>query len=382
MGFLESLVYYKESFITVTGVYCLSLVLMYIYQAIKRRQALHNASGFLFRMVVILPVVILVGWRSMTTGADTDNFWMEYLVLGKSPLWTVVLHAENGDLLYQLMAWVICKISNANVHIYFAIVAALTLYFVVLTIDKWNLRYSTMAWFLFLFCYGPNLGNQMREMLAVAIMLLGYWYLFQDKKKAFILWSAVATFIHLSALAAAIIAFLIITLNKRKRKGYKFYIILVLATVFCQPVAKVLGMLLFSGTSYYDKYFLVDAQMSVGLGMLLTIIPLVIPAFVLHRHLDKEGRILKMISVTIPARYVGYNYYFVSRMHYYFSGMGIIGLAMALENVSKRNRIFVRWFIIFMVFVYYLTFYFWKDAYTYFPYVFITSQWKISPQMY
>lgn len=363
--------YYKESLVTVTSVYCLSLVLMYLYQAINRKQNISFILKCLLRVLVILPVAIMVGCRGISTGADTDNNWMDYLRMYDNSLSTAINKSTSDDILYRCLAWSVCRISNANVHVYFTVVALLTLYFVVLTIDKWKLRNSTTALFLFLFCYGPNLCNQMRELLAVSIMLYAYWCLYENKRKVFIFWSAVASLIHLSALVAAIISYLIVVFSKKQKKGNIFYMVLVLVTVFCQPISKLLGSLFFSGTKYYEKYFLEASGMSVGLGMLLTMIPIVIPAFVMHHHLDKEGKILKNISVTIPARLVGYDYYFVSRMHYYFSGMGIIGLPMALDNVPYKNRVFVRIFIIIMAIVYYLSFYFWKDASTYFPYVFI-----------
>lgn len=372
MGFVESLVYYRESLMTVTSVYSLSLILMYLYQGINRQQNISHISKCMFRILVILPVAIMVGCRGFSSGADTDNYWLDYLPMNDSSLSTAIAQSTGGDILYRCLAWSICRITNANVHVYFTIVATLTLYFVVLTIDKWKLRNSTTALFLFLFCYGPNLCNQMRELLAVSIMLYAYWYLYEKKSKVFIFWSVVASLIHLSAFAASIITYLIVAFSKKQKKDNKFYIVLGLVTVFCQPITRLIGALLFSETKYYDKYFLEASGLSVGLGMLLTMIPIVIPAFVMHRRLDKEGKMLKIISIAIPSRLVGYDYYFVSRMHYYFSGMGIIGLPMALDNVPYKNRIFVRTFIIIMVFIYYLAFYFWKDASTYFPYVFMS----------
>jgi len=372
MGFVESLMYYRESLMTVTSVYCLSLILMYLYQTINRQQNISHISKCILRVLVILPVAIMVGYRGFSTGADTENYWLNYFPMRDSSLSTTIGQSTGGDILFRFLAWSICKITNANVHVYFTVVAALTLYFVILTIDKWKLRNSTTALFLFLFCFGPNLCNQMRELLAVSIMLYAYWYLYEKKRKVFILWSVVASLIHLSALAAAMITYFIVAFSKKQKKSNTFYIFLGLATVFCQPITRFLGALLFSGTKYYNKYFLEASGMSVGLGMLLTMIPIVIPAFVMHRRLDKEGKILKIISVAIPARLVGYDYYFVSRMHYYFSGMGIVGLPMALDNTPDKNRGFTRIFIIIMVIAYYLAFYFWKDASTYFPYVFMS----------
>ena len=372
MGFVESLTYYKESLVTVTSVYCLSLILMYLYQTISRQKNISHISGFLLRILVILPVAVMAGCRGFTTGADTDNYWQDYLLMHNNSLSSTINKSTGGEILFRCLAWSICRITNANVHVYFTVVAALTLYFVILTIDKWKLRNSTTALFLFLFCYGPNLCNQMRELLAVSIMLYAYWYLYENKRKVFVFMSVIASLIHLSALVAALITYIIVAFSKKTKKGIGFYVVLGLVTAFCQPLAKLLGLLLFSGTKYYDKYFVEASGMSVGLGMLLTLIPIVIPAFIMHHRLDKGGRILKIISVTIPARLVGYDYYFVSRMHYYFSGMGIIGLPMALDNSSDDNRIFARIFIIIMALVYYLTFYFWKDASTYFPYVFVS----------
>ncbi len=367
MSFFQSLSFYGESIVKLWIVFLISSAMVYFYNnVICIKVKLPFVIKFILRIIVIAPISIMVGIRGQTVGADTFNMWNVYVSQSGMSL-EQALAEDASAVLFQLFRWLVSRMTDANVQIYFSLIAFITMYFVILTIEKWKIKESAFAILVFLSCYGPLLFNQARQMIAVSIMLYAYWYAYNKKIKPYVFLSVIAGLIHMSAIPAAVLTYAV-QFNRKSNVRQLVYFILIAVSAFAlEPIMSVVGRL-FVGTKYYEKYFVGYEAVSLGLGLVLTMIPTVIPALFYRRRIDRERKISNTIMLVFPSRLAGYTSYFLYRMSYYFGCVNAIAFAKAVENSTGYKKFFARIIILGMCVVYFLLYYGWSDAYTYFPY--------------
>lgn len=371
MSLIESLVYYWESVLIIVLGYALSIFLF--SQHCKRLQGKKDGQNStseqlknsFFRIVSLLPVAIIVGIRSCETGADSYNVYKYYLRTMDVGLieW---LTANKTSLLYDLVRWLVCHITNGNVQVFLLLLAIVTLYFVLLAIEEWHLKYSGTALFIYYCVFGLVLFDQARQMLAVAIMLYAYYYMHNNMTKKYLGWVIVAGLVHITSFVAGLI---ILALAKRKKQKYQTQILVLSLALCCllMPlVLKAIGII-FEGTKY-AKYAIPTGNGIIGLGFFLALLPNVFLTLLLQKNMDSRNTMRDAILVTIVTRYAGYVSTFLSRMNYYFAGVSIIALPYALENI-KRRRCVAMLLIYGCCAVYFLLWYWWRNAAVYLPYM-------------
>lgn len=342
MSYIYKILGCMDSLTIIWLVFGASIGLMYLYhEKLLKKDGLTLASWqkALCRIAVALPVTLLVALRSRETGADTVNMWNGYLA-SMNLTFFEALSYEPTAVLFFAARWAISHLTGGNVQVYFFIIAAITMYFVVLAIEKWDLKYSATALFVFYSCFGLILMNQARQMISVAILLYAYWYAYHGEWKKYIPFAIVAGMLHLSALLCGVLIYLMQPREEKSWKNKAALIIMAVSVVAMQPMLMLLGELV-RGTMYYSYIDSIRFQM-VGLGFFITLIPTVVPAFLFQRKLDSERRMRNTMLMVAPIRYAAYYSYYLYRLFYYFGSVNVIALPLVLERCSENKRRLVK----------------------------------------
>lgn len=372
MSFIESISYYSDSLMIVCVGYLISIKLFSVYNHQLWKSNLFNNIEFkwwqkiFIRIFTIVPVAIIVGIRGFYTGADTHGVWLEYIKC-ESMSFSELFSYDITALLYNTVSWIICKVTNANVQIFMTFMSTLTLYFIINGIEKWKLKYGGLSLFVFYFCLGPNMMNQSRQMLSVAIMFYAYFYTYNGKKVKYIFFVVLAGLIHLSALPAGIVIWFFNNDNRIKQHKFIFWFTFLVA-IFGMKYLMPIFAIMFRGTKYYT-YFLSVEDNLVGLGLVLVLIPTVIPAFILQKYMDEGNKMRNTIYMTLPFRLVGYYIYYAYRIYYYFSMQNVIAFTYALERMKSKNRFWAIILIVGSCLMWFFMYYGWLSANIYFPYM-------------
>lgn len=375
MSLLESINTHFSSIVILWSGYLLSIGFFYLYNYKYRftyRGKQEGLAGrcvlFVNRTICILPVALTAAFRGMYTGADTYNYWQAYLRFRNNSFWDTVTFDLTG-IFYNIVRWFLGRISNGNVQIFFFFFSFFTLYLLVTTIEKWNLKNGCLALFIFYSCFGPNLLNQMRQMFAVVILLYAYRYAYNKRFKEYFVLGIFAGLFHFSALLSAIIIWILQKDKKNKISEYLFYVGICVGMFGMQYLFTILNMFM-NSTKYGSLYLMetVENDVSIGFGLLLAIMPNIMPVWLFQKRLDKENRFRNTILMTLPARLAGYYSYYVYRIMYYFSIQSIIALPIIVENASK-NRKYIKALIYILCIGYFVCYYVWKGQEIYFPYI-------------
>lgn len=377
MTFSQSFSTYFSSILTIVLTYLLTLFLYRSYckyttrrkkrnckYATRRKKRKHRFVRGVRLTLSLLPVSLLAALRGIEVGADTLNVWSGYLECLKRPL-AEQITIDVSEFFYDLFRWLVCRITNGNVQVFFFLLAFLTLLFVVFAINKWNIKYKCLALFIFLMLFGPNLMNQSRQMLSVAIMVYSFSCLYKGSYKQFVFWSIIAIFTHFSAIIAVTLYLFVYLACKKNRVNVAFLVFLIALAVSSKYLIAFLGR--FVVFEKYTKYFENTESFGIGLGLLLLLIPTIIPTVLAKKEI-RDSRIRNTIYLTAPIRIIGYYSYFLYRITYYFSGITMVALPVAVEQARGTKRAVLRISFIVLPLIYFLLFYCWKDVEVYMPY--------------
>lgn len=372
MDFFESIKTYGDSILYVTLAFIWTIVVFSIYNNKKWLSKNYGYSkigifkSFIWKTISILPLVIMAGIRGYYTGADTHGVWGEFLNCGRMTFREVLLYDITAEL-YSIYSWIVAQITNSNAQIFMASIAFITLYLILSGIEKWNIKYGGLAIFIFLSCLGLNVFNQSRQMLSVAVLFYGYFYAYENYNKKYFITIVIASLIHFVSLPPGLAIWF---LNKKERgmkQSIKFWSIyiasIVLVRYFLNSIIAVLPI------QKYRQYSTISELNSIGMGLVLVCLPTVIMTLILHEYMrGDDKKIRNTILMTLPARLAGYTVYYVYRIYYYFSIQNVIAFPRELEKMSINNRRFYRLLIVSFCLTWFILFYGWLNADTYFPY--------------
>ena len=186
-------------------IYWINLISPFIYgllinTLVKKK---NNAKKIIL-IVFSIQVTLIVGTRTITTGADTFNYYQIFSYLQQNPndfLHTSNVLVNNVEILYRLVCVVCGKVGigfyGANI-----LIAAATMYFFSCAVYK-----MTDDVLISIFLYNSmffvnNMMNQMRASLVFAIVLYATTFLLENKIVHFSFWTILAAGFHTSALIA------------------------------------------------------------------------------------------------------------------------------------------------------------------------------------
>ena len=316
-------------------------------------------------LIIILPS-LLIGFRDFSVGTDTMNRIIEYSKLSYES--TPQIRIEM--ILYDFLRYGCHFISNGNPTFFLLSMSFITLFILVRALDKWIDKISIpLALFVYYALFGMQLLNQSRQLIALSILFYAIPYLLERKYTKYLWCILIASLFHFTASIGIIFALLYF------KEGYfapikkaLFYTAWLLSPVLMYPLLTIANRLV---PDSYRQYLETVTYGGMGFGILLTIIPIIIPIFFYRRYIvDHKSKYLARIALlTYPLRFAGYYSYYLMRLNYYSSVYIVLVIPLIIVNIkSKSKKSFTTLVIIITLVAYYIVHYMYLDAGSMFPY--------------
>lgn len=356
MSFIESI---QQNW--ATGLfYWLFFLISMLFAKIYQKQRLYNepngemkirsldiGSRIFWRVIIIIGPALIVGLRRIDVGYDTWNNWYGYLNIGSSVSFMDTLSDFGNERpLYFLLQYLVYFFSNGNPSFFLFIIAFLTLYFLICGLEKMISEISLpTSLFVYYSLFGLQLLNQSRQMLALSIIVYAIPFILEKKNIKYFILVFIASMVHYTAL----IGILLYLINFSKTKFYKikkwiFYIICLMSPVILLPLLNVISVLV---PNKYKNYLLdLNESGSFGFGLVLNLIPVLIPILIYKRYLKGfvNNYFIRIALLTFPFRLAGYYSYFLMRMYYYGAVILVFIIPTIIRNIENKSQ--KRWAIL------------------------------------
>ena len=128
--------------------------------------------------------------------------------------------------------------------------------------------------------------------------------------------------------------------------------------------------------SSYSWYLEIATFGGVGLGLLITIFPVVTPILIYRRYIkDHSTKYMARIALlTYPLRFAGYYSYFLMRLNYYSLVFMVLVIPLIIRSIeSQSNKKLATFIMVLILVAYYIVHYMFVDAGNMFPYKTIFS---------
>lgn len=357
-------------------VYGISIFMAYCYQ--KKSYYINDNINFkrvLWRILIILLPTFMTGFRSIYYCGKLSDTYSNYLSFIESGTNIHLALQDTRSVFFTIIKYAIFKISSGNVTVYFCIIAFITLYFFLLSVEKRKERANlVLCLFLFYTFLGLRMLDQMRQLLAVSILSYSLCMLENGKRKKSIFYAILSSSIHISALPIYLLFYLYSKVDILNRKRYITVLIMIILAIFIKPTINIISKLNLYG-NYYNEYFTSRVvNVNVGMGLLLDSIPLLfLILYFFRKKPERNERVSSNLLYTFFLfRYMGYFSYFIMRMCYYSYIEGIIYFSRKYENLKyKSSKIIFKIFITIIMISYFLIYFYFimsKEG-MYFPYI-------------
>lgn len=280
------------------------VIIMAVIHALVSGLRYKFLTGDLMRYNTLFHDYRYFGWFSEEVFQEGRNFGFQWLM-------KAVCHITDGD--FQLFLFLIAVIIE--------IIAAILIY-----------RYSPIPWLSFTMwnCLGFYVFgfSAVKQSLAMAILMLSYICIIEKKPKMFVVWTLLATAIHLPALAF-LPAYLIskLKLNLRTITGYVVSTVVVFA--LRQPIVETL-----QDAYYTDKDFAADTFL--GTRFIMMLLMLVVGALMKGFRGRHFSSLFMLIGVAaIFQMFCGYDNVFTRLADYYFQFV-ILYIPMLFEDFEEE----------------------------------------------
>lgn len=334
-----------------------------------------NSVKKLIYMFLGLPCVLVIGFRSITTGADTIRYFYGFQeCIGVDFL---KFTFSSFYFLHNFIFW-----SCANIFHSFSLLtfgySLFTFYFLFKALDIWQHgKYISFSFFLFFLCLFVCMSDVMRQMLTVTMFMYIIALLYKGKIKNAIFISSMSIFIHP---ASFLFIFLIPFLYWKKLKRHTviilefFYLCLIIILSIPSFPYMVLSLIakVFPTKARFAYLFLDANTGKIGLGMLLYIFPYFFPLIMLYRECEKKREVLllaNIILLVVPIRVWAYTSFFIFRLIHY---SGVLITFYSYEVLCSNKRSFSKNLVrsVFLIFamVYFIFFFYILNYDIYFPY--------------
>lgn len=311
-------------------------------------------------------LAFLAMFRSVDVGNDTATYIDLFYKISVSS--EIAVFADRYEFGYLLLNKILSYISNN--HQILLIITSAYIFFIV---GRFIYKHSNMVWlsvFLFFSLYFDLSMSGIRQMLAIATIVLSYEYIVAKKPFKFILTVLVASLFHTSALAF----FAAYPLSKLKLSK-KLVIMISLATItgylfFSFVLDQLLA--LFPQYSYYLGGTYLDGEFRLGtLAGLLVILTILVVSEICNRRAyyrkrDSGGKHLEIVSmkkredeiqsiftlIGCAIMVISLKGTILSRFGDIYGFFSIIYLPNSIKRLAKDSRILLVLFTILMFFAY------------------------------
>lgn len=314
------------------------------------KYAKKNSKTFL--ILSMLPLVILVGFRSINVGTDTNGYVNAFYRLMDGTMSSVDIAWLSFG--YRFIAKVVGTIFGKNYIMLNLTIAILTLTFMYKSITN-NSKDEVMSlYILFSTCLFYQLFNQSRQMLSIAIVLYSYKFIRNRNLKYFLISIILATLIHSSAIIFLPFYFLSnIELNKKSIFKYLFmFLFMFLAWNF---MFKLISM-----TKYGQTYILTNYYQASNSSIINFIFRfcLIVFLFLFKKSADSDENNKYLYNIGIWCTvfsFITIRYYIFGRISTYFYAFYILIVPNILSTLKKNKNFYkgIMYIIFFMLHIVY-----------------------------
>lgn len=368
---LSGLIFWLGFGVSIIGAYYYqNKVLRVINHSNDFEKTIGRVTKIFWRIIIIIIPALLIGFRAHDLGYDTTNYVNRFLESGNFYQTKIIDKILNGEAFFDVFRFVIFILSRGNPTVFLFSMGFITLYILIVSLEKWNKEISIpLALFLYYSLFGMQLLNQSRQLIAISLLFYGLYYLINNKYKVYFTIIIVASLFHFSS----VIGFILPLFNFKVTKFYSLknwlYILFILASpLFLKPIFNVL--LIITPESY--KVYLEQVSFTgIGLGLLVTLFPIITPIIVFYRCLNTrlDHFLTRIALLVFPFRLAGYYSYFIMRMHYYGSIAMVLLIPIIMRKIKNKYLKFLALqIVIILYFLYFIINYLIIDAANILPY--------------
>lgn len=316
-------------------------------------------------LIIILPS-LLIGFRDFEVGADTMNNAMGFLRLGGEN-YSIMRWDRIADSIFRYTIFILTR---GNATFFLFSMSFFTLFILIKALDKWIAHISLpLALFVYYALFGMQLLNQSRQLIALSFFLYAIPYLVKHEYKYYLLLVLIASLFHFTASIG-----IIFSLFYFKKSYYAplkkilFYLTWTLSPFLMYPLLITVNRLL---PSLYQGYIEIASYSGIGLGLLITLYPIIIPLILYKKYINDfiTKYLARIALLTYPLRFAGYYSYFLMRLNYYSSALMVLLIPLIFTKIKgKTNKRFAIFIFLVIYMSYYIIHYMYLDAGNIFPY--------------
>ncbi|MDY5122812.1 MAG: EpsG family protein [Treponema sp.] len=349
----------NQSFILYISSFGISILISYFYVLIKE---LYKPSDFfsiffirtLFCILIAIPIASVFGHRGINVGWDTYNYIVGYKRIGRYGR-TLLDSLEIGFTYLHIFSYRIFNMKSIGA---LYPMSFFTVFFISYGLDLWEKKYVLpFGLFLFYSYFGLNMQDQARQMLAISIVSISYYFYYSGEYRKFTFWILFATLFHTSSI-------LILVLLGFRKINFEsnicrilFYVILLVSIIalFCG-----MNIILSKLPSHYQYLLLQISDKSFGKKWIIDVLPFFITCFLLIRIRGEEKNHWgerRIGFFTLPFRLGGYKTYFIMRLLYYPGLISILTACCELDSDDSNfyfDYKYRRLFLCLIFFIYFV----------------------------
>lgn len=292
--------------------------------------------GKIFLIISALLPILLAGFRDITVGTDTSNYYEKFMQALNSQTFERLKNISDMEIGYVFVSYLCSKISNNQIF-YFTIVHSLVIIPVYVAIYKCRSHVNcSTAIFVYYFSFFCSTLNITRQGIALSFTLLSLAYLLNNANKKSLICFLLAFLFHKTSLLFIIIYIVYYFVQKYNVKEYKFlYIFSSIIFAGCAfIVVKYTNTLdiIISGREQYESYFNEEGSISrSSLLLYIFIMFLIFNAYV--KCSDKLIGFFMVVS-TFSVIFIFLSIFAqpLSRLSSYFSIVQVLSLPIIFNN--------------------------------------------------
>ena len=346
-----SIVFYAVFFLFET---LLAFVIQNLVQRSGNQKFVYKSDGgvkirvkgaFVFALMSV--ICCLVAGLRYNVGTDYKNYLPIFNTVsdisGKTPYGTI------EPLSSVLM--LVCKPFVNGYQVYLGLMAIL-ISFITFYFFKENCDVSSFPFMIFIYfmlMYSASL-NAIRQIMSVAIVMLGYRFIMEKKLLKYIIVLVVAALVHKSALLC--LPFYFLYFKKDRFSKIKLNLIIAVCMIIPFFIRNIFNILLsISLFSSYDRYFYRNAGYYV-VGIIILRLPVLLMIFIFRSKLEErseKNRFFIILYVMELLFYIiGGNIIWAFRMAYYCLAAEAVLVPQLSEVVNKKYKVIVN--VIFVIY--------------------------------
>ena len=216
------------------GVFFLSYIFCLCGEKLKRKNEKSSAAN-LFLIISVLLVAILAGLRDISVGSDTISYTTYYIEYGSKFTFKEFMSFfgqvyEPG---FNVFGYIIGVLFHHNSN-WFMFWCSLVIYgFTMKTFCYYKNKCSiSMAWLFFLMLNCTEALNITRHYMAMAIAVYAFCFVFENKKRAFVIFTFIAMSFHVTAVCNFALFFVYQGLKKKDTQAFKL-LVLAITILLC-----------------------------------------------------------------------------------------------------------------------------------------------------